>query len=205
MFEDAQRQAGRAGRTIANETLLLFATTAVLTTERFPRANNDWEELAERDKNWMQYKLVYKKAHAQARINAQANEGTAKFGAANSAARQGKRPSIDNQLEVEDGDIKDLEGYFDNLSAAAINEIPVLQQLVLNNTTLVTSNDNLVALDKKLTRDIKTPNRDNSRLKKGEQVSGRSTTLCHHCKKDGYHQPEACYKLAKKKNKHPPG
>ena len=46
MLKDAQRQAGRAGRTIFNETLLLFATTAMLTTERVPRANDDWEERA---------------------------------------------------------------------------------------------------------------------------------------------------------------
>ena len=42
MLEDAQRQAGRAGRTIADKTLLLFASTAMLTTEKFPRANDDW-------------------------------------------------------------------------------------------------------------------------------------------------------------------
>ena len=47
MLEDAQRQAGRAGRTISGETPLLFASTAMLTSERFPRANDDWEERAE--------------------------------------------------------------------------------------------------------------------------------------------------------------
>ena len=41
MLEDAQRQAGRAGRTIADETLLLFVSTAMLTSERFPQANYD--------------------------------------------------------------------------------------------------------------------------------------------------------------------
>ena len=44
MLEDAQKQAGRDGRTIADETLLLFATTAMLTTERFPITNDDWED-----------------------------------------------------------------------------------------------------------------------------------------------------------------
>ena len=43
MLEDTQRQAGRAGRIIANETLLLFTSTSMLTSEQFPRANNDWE------------------------------------------------------------------------------------------------------------------------------------------------------------------
>ena len=33
ILEDAQKQAGRAVRTIANETLLLFAIMAMLTTE----------------------------------------------------------------------------------------------------------------------------------------------------------------------------
>ena len=46
ILEDAQRQAGRAGRTIADETLLIFASTAILTSEQFPRANDDWEERA---------------------------------------------------------------------------------------------------------------------------------------------------------------
>ena len=52
MLEDAQRQAGRAGRTIADDTLLLFASTSMLTSERFPRANDNWEERAERNKTW---------------------------------------------------------------------------------------------------------------------------------------------------------
>ena len=46
MLEDAQSQSGRAGQTIAEENLLLFATTAMLTTERFMRANKDWEDRA---------------------------------------------------------------------------------------------------------------------------------------------------------------
>ena len=52
MLEAAQRQAGRAGRAIWDETLLLFALTAMLTSERFPRANNAWEDRAEVDKTW---------------------------------------------------------------------------------------------------------------------------------------------------------
>ena len=50
MLEDAQRQAGRAGRTISDKTLLLFTSTAMLTSERFPRAKDDWEDQEELDK-----------------------------------------------------------------------------------------------------------------------------------------------------------
>ena len=68
---------------------------------------------------------------------------------------------------------------------------------------LATSNESLVALVKKLTGDIKNLERDNSRLKKGGKVRGWVTTLCNYCKKEGYHQPEACYELAKNKDKRP--
>ena len=49
---NVQRQAGRVGQTIADKTLLLFDSTAMLTSEQFPRANNDWEERAKRNKTW---------------------------------------------------------------------------------------------------------------------------------------------------------
>ena len=59
----------------------------MLTTERFTRTNDDWEDCAEADKTWAKWKAAYKKAHARARIKVQANEGYVKFGAANAAAR----------------------------------------------------------------------------------------------------------------------
>ena len=150
MLKDAQRQAGRAGRTITDDTLPLFASTAMLISERFPRANDDWEDRAERDKTWATWKLSCKQVHTKARVKAQATDGSIKFGAANSAARQGAAHiSLDNKLKEESGDVKTIKGYFDNLAAAAVNEKDVLKQLVLNNTTLATSNKSLEALVKK--------------------------------------------------------
>ena len=71
-------------------------------------------------------------------MKAQANDGSVKFGAANSTARQEKStPPFNNQLEEDNGYLNTLEWYFDNLAAAAVNEKGVLQQLVLNNTTLL--------------------------------------------------------------------
>ena len=71
----------------------------------------------------------------------QATNGSVKFGAANSAARQeAAHLPLDNQLKEDIGDVKTLEGYFDNLAAAAVNEKDVLKQLVLKKTTLTTSN-----------------------------------------------------------------
>ena len=86
MLKDAQRQAGWAGRAISDDTLLLFASTAILTNERFPRANDAREDRTEPDKTWEAWKLAYKQAHAKARVKAQAHGGNTKFRAANSAA-----------------------------------------------------------------------------------------------------------------------
>ena len=61
---------------------------------------------------------------------------------------------LTNQLEGDISDVKTLEGYFDNLAASATNEKDVLNQLVLNNTTLATSNESLVALVKKQQNEI---------------------------------------------------
>ena len=44
MLEDAQKQAGHAGRTIFYETLLLFTSTAMPTPEQYTITNNDWED-----------------------------------------------------------------------------------------------------------------------------------------------------------------
>ena len=68
----------------------------MLTSERFPRANDDWEDRAERDKTWARWKLAYKQYHTKARVKAKAHEGSTKFGAANSAARQKAHLPLEN-------------------------------------------------------------------------------------------------------------
>ena len=50
MLEDAQNQAGQSGRTIANETLFLFARTAMLTTECYLKTSFNWEDIAKENK-----------------------------------------------------------------------------------------------------------------------------------------------------------
>ena len=109
MLKDAQQQAGRAGCTITDDTLLLFSSTEMLTSERFPRVNDNWEDRAERDKSWATWKLDYKQAQAKARFKAQATEGSTKFGAANSAAcQEAAHIPLNNHLEEDSSDVKNL-------------------------------------------------------------------------------------------------
>ena len=51
--------------------------------------------------------------------------------------------------------MKDLEGYFDNLAAAAVNNKSVLELLVANNAKLAATNNELFAIVKKLSNKIK--------------------------------------------------
>ena len=57
----------------------------IITTERYPRANDDWEDQAEDQNTWSDCKAGYKKAHAKAPVKAQSSEGADNFGAANAA------------------------------------------------------------------------------------------------------------------------
>ena len=90
-----------------------------------------------------------KKAHDKARIKAKDNEGYVKVGAANSAARVETTQYAETNQVLDEGGMKSLEGYFYNL--AAVNRKSVLDQLVANKTKLAATNENLVAIVKKLT------------------------------------------------------
>ena len=119
-----------------------------------PWANDAWEDRAETDKTWAAWKLAYKQAHAKARVKAQSHGGNTKFGAANSGAPPEAQLPLDAQHEGAGENINSLEGYFTNLAAAATNEKELLTQLVLNNTTLTTTNESLAALVKKQAGDL---------------------------------------------------
>ena len=76
---------------------------------------------------------------------------------------------------------------------------------MLNSTTLATSNESLVDLLKKESKNIKKLEREISRMKKGGQASTRNTTLRANCKTEGFHLPQDCLDLTKNKDKRPPG
>ena len=114
-----------------------------------------------------------------------------------------------NEMETNNGvnevGMKALEGYFDNLAASAVNKKSVLEQLVAKNAKLAATNEELVAILKKVSNNIKNIERETSRLKKTGGQGKRDPTLCPHCKKEGYHAAESCFELVKNKYKHPPG
>ena len=84
-------------------------------------------------KTWAYWKISYKRAHAKARVKAKTSEGSDEFGATNAAERVLKTREGDTNNGDDKVGMKALEGYFNNLSAAAINEKSVLKQLVATN------------------------------------------------------------------------
>ena len=48
--EEAQEQSKRAGNEIGDVMMVNIAIKAMLSTERFPKANDDWEDLAKAER-----------------------------------------------------------------------------------------------------------------------------------------------------------
>ena len=101
------------------------------------------------------------------------------------------KKKVEAHQGVDEGVIITLEGYFDNLAAAGFNKKSVLEQLPENNTKLAATNEDLVAIVKKWTNDIKKIDRETSRLNKTGGRGKRDLALCPHCKKYGYHAADA--------------
>ena len=71
-MEKAQLKAARAEMPILDNYLMMVATKAMLSPERFPRSNEDWEDLEKVSKSLMNWCKLYKKADMKETIRIQA-------------------------------------------------------------------------------------------------------------------------------------
>ena len=51
---------------IDDATLVMYATRAMISTERYPKANDLWEDLNRVDRTWKEWKAIYIKADRKA-------------------------------------------------------------------------------------------------------------------------------------------
>ena len=79
-LEDTQKQSNQAGKPITDPTLLLFAANAIFCTDRFPRANDIWEEFPRSERNWARWKSIYCKADMAEKVKKTAQGGENQFG-----------------------------------------------------------------------------------------------------------------------------
>ena len=98
--------------------------------------------------------------------------------------------------------MESLEGYFDNLAAAAVNKKSVLEKLVVNNTKLAATNENLVVVVKKMTSNIKYLEREPPASRKAEKASG-IRPCAHITRNDGIMHPRHATNLLKIKTSAP--
>ena len=90
------------------------------------------------DHTWDKWKALYRTAEKKAAIKAKAMGGKDLFGSANAATA-----STDESEDMNPPMRANLEGYFDNLAAAAMNEKQVLEDLVKYVSKVTTSNEAL--------------------------------------------------------------
>ena len=71
-LEDAQAKAARAKVPITDTMLMIIANSAMLQTEQYPRANDEWEDMPVADHTWDKWKVLYLTAAKKAAIKAKA-------------------------------------------------------------------------------------------------------------------------------------
>ena len=111
-----------------------------------------------------------------------------------------------------------MEGFFDNLAAAATNDKAVIAQLTDNSTKLVNTNEELAASVKNISNENIQLQQEINTLR--QQVGGNtggggntknnargsgSSRHCPNCKRQVYHAPDTCYKLEKNASRRPAG
>ena len=94
VLEKLQLQAARAEMPIPDNCLMMVATKAMLSLERFTWTNEDWEDLEKESKSWTKWCKIYKKADMKETIRIQAGgkESEQFGGAALGGAFGGKEP-----------------------------------------------------------------------------------------------------------------
>jgi hypothetical protein len=139
MLEDAQRKLARANLPMSDAQLLAIASMAILASGHFPRPTDEWEALAANAKTWAAWKTHYRAAHIarKRQMLAAGKTTTSSFGAANVVT------AIDEAIS--DVTLTRLDGYLDNLAAAATTERTTLTQLIENNATLTANVTSLTA------------------------------------------------------------
>ena len=99
------------------------------------------------DHTWANWKILYRTAAKKAATKSKATGGKDLFGSANAAT-----VSTEKSEDMNPHMGANLEGYFDNLAAAAMNEKQVLEDLVKSVSKVTASNDVLTKTNAALTQ-----------------------------------------------------
>ena len=152
-LEDAQYKAERANNPITNATLVIITKSTMLGAEQLPHANKDWDKLDVYQRTWTRWKTTYCAAANNLSIKNKPAGRKYQFGAAHTATPLlGDDTMCNTAGNNQPMGLAGLNGYFNNILAAATNEKAVLEDLVINLTTFTTSNEDMDAIIKKILR-----------------------------------------------------
>ena len=120
---------------IPDNYLMMVSTKAMLSSERSPRANKDFEDLAKGYKSREKWCKIYTKADTKETIRIQAGGKEAEQfgGAALGGAGGGKEPPVGPPTCAT---VEYLEGFFDSLAGVAVTGKGVLEEMVNSNAFL---------------------------------------------------------------------
>jgi hypothetical protein len=141
MLEAAQRNLAHANLPMSDDKLLAIASTAVLASNHFPHPTDDWEANPCMAKTWTAWKAHYHAAHI-ARKQQMLASGTAMPAATANAI------FAEDDMHLPVDTFAWLDGYLNNLAAAATTECTTLQSLTDANAALVA---NVTALTTSIT------------------------------------------------------
>jgi len=210
-MEKAQEQSDRAENKISNAMMVNIATKAMLSTERFPKTNDDWEDLPKAERTWARWKTMYRKADNKDKVKKKARDaqfgGLAKSTALSATVSQPSVRFDQSDTKKEPVTLEELEGCFDAIATAAVTGKDSIESLTKTNAVLTKTNAELAAVIKSL---ASSGGGRRNQDKKGTGGGGgrpdkpdRQAKWCPNCKRDTWHDPDDCFELGKNKDNRP--
>ena len=158
---------------IADATLVMMDTKAMLETEHYPKADDVWEDLSKKERKWLKWKEIYKKADQKDIIKRKARRYVEQFGGVEiGGVGRGEEPQTGRPTPVT---LDELEGYFDSLASSAITGKDTLDELVKSNAALTKTVPTLTNTNSCLMKKVEALKNEQKGKKKG--VGGRGPEL----------------------------
>jgi hypothetical protein len=158
LLGDVQCKAARVRLLVANQTLTVLASTALLVANTFPCTTELWEELNPANKTWAAWKTAYLASHKKMANRLHTTGGADNLGQAIAAHANTLNPGL----------LTSINNALDNITSTATNKKAILEQLIASNSSLATSNSTL-------TRQVKTLCGQLAAKSKGGGVRGGSS------------------------------
>ena len=163
---------------------MMVAMKDMLSSECFPRANEDFEDIDKGYKLWAKWCELYTKADMKdtIRIQAGGKEAEQFGGAALGGAGGGKEPPAGRPTP---STVKYLEGCFDSLPGVAVTGKGVLEEMVNSNASLTNTIATLTDTNSRLSKKVETLTAELAKKGGGGgEVTGRGAgRYCPNCKK----------------------